>query len=469
MRIRFEVSLDMSNEIDFKSLKNELLKVDEQEAVPVEQEAIEPKDDEEEPPILPARGSRAKFNIIEHLEQRYGKGGYLDMKDSVVRSNVDHDDLYDSDDSFIDDTDLHESIESTYFKTQVKTKHSGFFVNAGDRIETVKETKAAALPLARESEKDKDNEPIRKKSKKNNEEIDDWSDEWHPGAEIEQVVATFREFVTKYFEEHGVTKSWPPALDDQFRAVDKAVVAAHPQRWRVNGYIANLMQFLPYTKTTLRGHMVRLEARDHARQMKEEADELFKEMEALILVHTNRANQSDCFIVDAFKEDVLKDINLAKGVYNAVSKMEEWVTKENEYRQLLKQEDKKHLEEADTVALSVQKERNRLNTKILGLFPINSIDVAFVRELLKIGRKESGHTSTPHTTPSTKKTGSGTNTSTGAKKPVKATKQSADKSSEAKAPAVPGAKKPAKPLKSRRFEVCPIWSAQDFMEKKTLT
>ncbi|OQR97893.1 hypothetical protein ACHHYP_09866 [Achlya hypogyna] len=479
MRVRFEVSLDTSNEINFKVLKSELLK-----EVPAPAEDGPNEEDAGEmpstPPIVPARPSRAKFNIIEHLEQRYGKGGYLDMKDSVIRRNVDHDDLYDSDDSFIDDSDLHESIESTYSKTQVKTKHSGFFVNAGDRIETVKEPKATPAAALRD-ELEKDNEPLRKKTKKNAEEMDDWGDEWQPGAEVEAAVANFREFCTSFFAEHGVTKAWPPALDDKFREVDKIVVDAHPQRWRVNGYITNLMLFLPYTKTTLRGHMVRLEARDHARQAKQDADEHYTAMETLVGPHTKRANESDVMSVEGFKEDVLKDVALAAATFMAVSKMEEWVAKENEYRQLLKQEDKKHLDEVDTVVLSLQKERNRLYTKggsfytglsgaqIVGLFPASSVDAAFVRDLVKIGRKETGHTNTPHVTPVTKKAGATGGGTGAAKKVVKAPKQSkidSDKSPDA-TPKVPTAsvKRPPKPLKSRRFEVCPTYNLQDFYDK----
>ncbi|EQC37287.1 hypothetical protein SDRG_05511 [Saprolegnia diclina VS20] len=470
MRLRFHVSLDASNEISFKALKATLGEdTAPVEAAPTDASALPHEDGPPStPPLVPARPSRGKFNIIEHLEQRYGRGGPLDMKDTVVRKNVDHDDLYDSDDSFIDDTDLHESIESTYSKTQVKTKHSGFFVNAGDRIETIKELKAA--PVARGV--DNDDEPLRKKSKKHAEEMDDWGDEWQPGAEVDAVVAKFREFVASYFAEHGTTKAWPPAFDDGFRDVDRTVVNAHPQRWRVNGYITSLMQFLPYTKTSLRGHMARLEARDHARQAKTDADDHFLDMAKLVEPHKVRAEESDVMSVDGFKEDVLKDTALAVATYSAAAKMEDWVTKENEYRQLLKQDDKKHLDEAETVILSVPKERNRLYTKMVGCFPTNSIDMAVVRDLVKLGRKESGHSATPHVTPLTKKAGATAASATGAAKKVLKTPKppkaaDADKVPDAatKAPA-PAPKRPAKPIKARRFEVCPVWSPHDFIERK---
>ncbi|KDO16752.1 hypothetical protein SPRG_17756, partial [Saprolegnia parasitica CBS 223.65] len=85
MRLRFHVSLDASNEISFKALKATLA----EDAPPVEDAPFDapalPHEDgpPSTPPLVPARPSRGKFNIIEHLEQRYGRGGPLDMKDTV--------------------------------------------------------------------------------------------------------------------------------------------------------------------------------------------------------------------------------------------------------------------------------------------------------------------------------------------------------------------------------------------------
>ncbi|GMF11959.1 unnamed protein product [Phytophthora lilii] len=86
------------------------------------------------PPTRPQR-----FNIIEHLEKRYGGGAVLNDGGDVGGGldRRDDDDLYDSEDSFIDDTELQQNIEEVRGQTRVKTKHSGFFVNAGEEIETL--------------------------------------------------------------------------------------------------------------------------------------------------------------------------------------------------------------------------------------------------------------------------------------------------------------------------------------------
>ena len=82
-----------------------------------------------------------RFNIIEHLEKRYGGGSVLNDGDgSDVSGSLDRrddDDLYDSEDSFIDDVELQQKIEDVRDQGKVKTKHAGFFVSAGDEIETL--------------------------------------------------------------------------------------------------------------------------------------------------------------------------------------------------------------------------------------------------------------------------------------------------------------------------------------------
>ncbi len=54
-----------------------------------------------------------------------------------------------------------------------------------------------------------------------------------------------------------MTKVFPRKLDDALRAVDKLVVESHPNKWRVNGYFATLMSFLPFTKAYLKVHQIK--------------------------------------------------------------------------------------------------------------------------------------------------------------------------------------------------------------------
>lgn len=93
-----------------------------------------------------------RYNIIERLEKRYGGGtlvAYDNTESHSAQADTDSeheddeedggedDDLYDSEDSFIDDIELQQNIEELHGQKNVVTKHSGFFVNAGDEIETV--------------------------------------------------------------------------------------------------------------------------------------------------------------------------------------------------------------------------------------------------------------------------------------------------------------------------------------------
>lgn len=95
------------------------------------------------PPLVGPRSQR--YNIIERLEKRYGGGAVVDCSESADASGAgggggrggDEDDYYDSEDSFIDDEELQQNIEDIHGQARVKTKHAGFFVNAGDEIETL--------------------------------------------------------------------------------------------------------------------------------------------------------------------------------------------------------------------------------------------------------------------------------------------------------------------------------------------
>lgn len=107
-------------------------------------------------PVAPAGPRSQRFNIIERLEKRYGGGAVVDCSEGVGALDVggagvggraggggggfergEEDDYYDSEDSFIDDEELQQNIEDIHGQAKVKTKHAGFFVNAGDEIETI--------------------------------------------------------------------------------------------------------------------------------------------------------------------------------------------------------------------------------------------------------------------------------------------------------------------------------------------
>lgn len=90
----------------------------------------------------PKSARSQRFSIIERLEKRYGSGAVLHDVDEAAHApkragRRDDDDLYDLDDPFIDDAELQQNIEDVHTLARVRTKHGGFFVNAGDEIETL--------------------------------------------------------------------------------------------------------------------------------------------------------------------------------------------------------------------------------------------------------------------------------------------------------------------------------------------
>ncbi|ETM42817.1 hypothetical protein, variant 3 [Phytophthora nicotianae] len=209
---------------------------------------------------VPATGKPApaprpqRFNIIEHLEKRYGGGAVLnDGDDGDVGigglDRRDDDDLYDSEDSFIDDTELQQNIEEVRGQTRVKTKHSGFFVNAGDEIETLeKEEDELSDGKSRRGKKRAVDGALRSFLA----EMPDAASDWQPNEEVVRKLEVLRTAVQELAETAPIPKVFPRSLDEPLRAVDKLVVEAHPNKWRVTGYFATLMTFLPYTKQYLK-------------------------------------------------------------------------------------------------------------------------------------------------------------------------------------------------------------------------
>ncbi|CAH0486669.1 unnamed protein product [Peronospora farinosa] len=310
-----------------------------------------------------------RFNIIEHLEKRYGGGSVLNDGDgSDVGGTLDRrddDDLYDSEDSFIDDVELQQNIEDVRDQVKVKTKHSGFFVSAGDEIETL------------EKEGEEENGEKMGKSKR------DVVSDWQPDKEVVKRLDVLRTAVQELAETMPIPKVFPRSLDEPLRAVDKLVVEAHPNKWRVTGYFATLMTFLPYTKQYLKSNMLRLEARDVARNKKEKLDSALETLTQIIAVYGVRAATEPA---DLIKEQISKDKELGTMLHALLELQDEWVSKENDYRQMLKTEDKKHMSEPDFKPLNQRQERNRMYNRVVALFTPGLTDLQTLRALNKAAK-----------------------------------------------------------------------------------
>ena len=176
--------------------------------------------------------------------------------------------------------------------------------------------------------------------------------------------------------------------------------------------------------------------------------------------------------------------------------VEDWTAKENEYRLLLKNEDRKHMEERDYVQLNVRQERNRVFTKVFALFPAGIIDLPALRGLnraakLKASRKTAAKeknanaAAKPAKSPSGVKrkaspTGSSSGSVAGGSSSTKAStpKTFASKSVTPKAsaagsaatgsasspPTAPSGKRNSRPPKTRVIDECPPFNEQDFVE-----
>ncbi|KAG6623403.1 uncharacterized protein IUM83_06413 [Phytophthora cinnamomi] len=403
------------------------------------------------PAAAPAPSARPqRFNIIEHLEKRYGGGAVLSDAGGGGSGGGglerrDDDDLYDSEDSFIDDAELQQNIEDVRGQTRVKTKHAGFFVNAGEEIET----------LEREDADSDDDRATAKRGKKRAvdgalrsflDELPDAASDWQPTEEVVKNLEVLRTAVQELAEAAPIPKVFPRSLDEPLRAVDKLVVEAHPNKWRVTGYFATLMTFLPYTKQYLKSNMLRLEARDVAKNEREKLDAALETLMQHVATYGTRAAAEP--VVDLIKADIAKDKELGTKLHTLLELQDEWVSKENDYRQMLKTEDKKHMKEADYKPLNQRQERNRMFNRILALFTPGLTDLQTLRALNKAAKVKT-----------TKKPAQ-------PKTPVKGTTAVAKKKAVEMATTggTAPAKRSIKPFKSRMMDDAPPFVEADFDE-----
>ncbi|KAL4171554.1 hypothetical protein KRP22_009646 [Phytophthora ramorum] len=430
-RRTFHVQLDSSSpaEINFKQLVT-------QSAQPSDPSASAASS----PTAAPAKAARPqRFNIIEHLEKRYGGGAVLaDGDEGGGLDRRDDDDLYDSEDSFIDDVELQQNIEDARGQTRVQTKHVGFFVNAGEEIETLEK-------------EDEDSKRGRKRANDGAlrsflEELPDAASDWQPEEQVVRKLEVLRTAVQELVDTAPIPKVFPRSLDEPLRAVDKLVVEAHPNKWRVTGYFATLMTFLPYTKQYLKSNMLRLEARDVAKSEREELDNALEALTQLVIAYGTRAPTEPAEVV---KADIAKDKELGTKLHALLELQDDWVSKENDYRQMLKTEDKKHMKEADYKPLNQRQERNRMFNRILALFPSGLTDLQTLRALNKAAKVK-----TPKKPAQPKP-----------KTPVKGAAAAAKKKTAE--PTVGGAapaKRSIKPFKSRMMDEAPPFVEADFEE-----
>ncbi|CAI5741502.1 unnamed protein product [Hyaloperonospora brassicae] len=409
------------------------------------------------PEAVPSTTRPQRFNIIEYLEKRYGSGAVLHDRDDKASGRGDSfdrrddDDLYDSEDSFIDDAELQQHIEDVRDHSKVKTKHAGFFVNAGEEIETL------------EKEEDDEDDPDcgggggehkTKRGKKKRtvhgalrsflEELPEGVSDWQPDEETVKRLEVLRTAVQELAETAPIPKVFPRSLDGPLRAVDKLVVDAHPNKWRVTGYFATLMTFLPYTKQYLKSNMLRLEARDVAKNEREKLDGAFETLAELVVAYGTRAAVEP---VDVVMADIAVDKEFGAKLHGVLELQDEWVAKENDYRQMLKTEDKKHMMEPDYKPLNHRQERNRMFNRVLALFPSGLTDLQTLRALNKAAKAK-----VPKKPAQPKTLAKGT---------VPTAKK---KSTEPTIVTNASAKRSIKPFKSRMMDDCPPFVEDDFEE-----
>uniref|UniRef100_K3WPJ0 Hpc2-related domain-containing protein n=1 Tax=Globisporangium ultimum (strain ATCC 200006 / CBS 805.95 / DAOM BR144) TaxID=431595 RepID=K3WPJ0_GLOUD len=245
-----------------------------------------------------------RYNIIERLEKRYGGGAIVDCSDTAFGAadggngagsgfeRGEEDDYYDSEDSFIDDEELQQNIEDIHGQAHVKTKHSGFFVNAGDEIETIE----------KDDGDDMDDAGTHRSSKKSKR---------GSGTESSKAVKAFLD------EWSDAASDWTP---------EPEVIA-------------------------------KLEAlRDAVRE--------------------------------PIFEAIIEDRDVAEKLHFVLAAQDEWINKENDYRQMLKTEDKKNLKEQDYVALNLRQEKNRIFNRVLGLFSSGLMDLPTLRSMNKAAKSK---------------------------------------------------------------------------------
>ncbi|KAF1785005.1 Hpc2-related domain [Phytophthora cactorum] len=346
-----------------------------------------------------------------HIQLDSSSPAEINFKQLVIESRVDQRLPHPVPDSFIDDAELQQNIEDVRGQTRVKTKHSGFFVNAGDEIETLeKEEDECWTGRAREARRER------------------WMGHYDPFWRRCLMQPVTGSQMQKSGRDSADPKVFPRSLDEPLRAVDKLVVEAHPNKWRVTGYFATLMTFL-HTRST--------------RNEREKLDSALETLTQLIATYGTRATTEP---IDAVKTDIAKDKELEQSCIHYWSFKTSGSPKKR-LRQMLKTEDKKHMKEPDYKPLNQRQERNRMLNRILALFTPGLTDLQTLRALNKAAKvKTSKKPAQP-------------------KLPVKGSTAAAKKKiPEPTTAGTAPVKRSIKPFKSRMMDEAPLFVEDDFEE-----
>lgn len=162
--------------------------------------------------------------------------------------------------------------------------------------------------------------------------------------DLKQALAQLETKAREYLSTHPVTKVFPRSLDAELHQVDRLVVNAHEQHWRVHGYYAHLMHFLPYPKTCLQSSMVRLMHHARVTELLVERESFFVQIQQDILRASasgstaSAASGSTAAFASAdttqelWEQQYLMNRTLCQALVRGIETIEQWVNAMTDYQ-----------------------------------------------------------------------------------------------------------------------------------------
>eukprot|EP00946_MAST-07B_sp_MAST-7B-sp1_P004951 g4951.t1 len=310
---------------------------------------------------------------------------------------------YYSDDSFIDDSELLDEKERFFELQQSKTRHGGFFVNAGDIL--VQEDEVTSTQFSSQSDMyaSEHTRPGTQTGDKREDFIIQHIGRTWDGhnselqAELEMFVQRARPIIQNCTLQ--ATPRLPQVLEGPLTHLDKIIreSTSAKQRRRPWPYIAALMDALPgFSKTRVMKTLSRLKNYSEAQQ----ALHLAQAAKDAIQRHLEvRLNEHDAFAPPSASADapeaagstrISKQYNWIPKtqmlLYVAVMRLRNWVAKENHYRERLEKADLDALGWHADEQVDLKKETDALLTDIVSILPDGMVEDQDIRSHVALGK-----------------------------------------------------------------------------------
>jgi len=295
-------------------------------------------------------------------------------------------DGYDHQDSFIDDSDIMQNLETQEKSQKQKTKHQGFFVNTGD------------LDIHEDISKTPKILKQRKEEPKKRKRTDNSQSKWKATHDtVKQGIEKLKLFTwPSEQEKNGTLKlSSFAEFDRALINLEASIFELEPTNFKKEDLIEIVMNCFSIDRDTAKNHVLRAQLGERIIKEKKDYDNYIVLLRNKILSKIDEIKPLKSDSLEDFDKIWSKDI--LESLVDLVHHVEVSVETENKHKEYLEycglqSQFKKNIDlkgGSETMKSNITKERNDLYREIAKFFPVgSSIDFKYIRKIYHDNKKE---------------------------------------------------------------------------------